>query len=65
MGGKTNDWLTVVVTKEEHQVFTSAWRKAIPCGRSGTGSATRSQIENAVRQVYRDYPEILEALKLG
>jgi len=64
MGGKTDDWATIVVTRGEHQEFTNAWRKAIPYGANGTGIATRSQIENAARKIYEDYPEILEALSL-
>ena len=58
------DWATIVVTRAEHQVFTNAWRRAIPYG-AGTRSASRTQIEGAARQIYADYPEILKALGLG
>ena len=64
IGGSTDDWATVVVTRSEHQVFTNAWRQAIPYG-AGTRTASRAQIEGAARQIYSDYPEILRALGLG
>ena len=59
------DMPSVVVTRAEHQVFTNAWREAIPYGPTGTGRATPAQVEAAARQIYRDYPEILDALGLG
>jgi hypothetical protein len=64
IGGSTDDWATIVVTRSEHQVFTNAWRQAIPYG-AGTRTASRAQIEGAARQIYSDYPEILRALGLG
>lgn len=64
MGGNTDDWATIVVTRSEHQVFTNAWRRAIPYG-AGTRTASRAQIEGTARQIYSDYPEILRALGLG
>ena len=64
MGGNTDDWATVVVTRAEHQAFTNAWRQAIPYGANGTGMATRAQVGGAARNIYRDYPEILKALGL-
>jgi hypothetical protein len=64
MGGNTNDWATIVVTRAEHQVFTNAWRQAIPYG-AGTRSASRATVEAAARRIYSGYPEILKALGLG
>ncbi|MEZ5096454.1 MAG: hypothetical protein R2731_10235 [Nocardioides sp.] len=64
IGGNTDDWATIVVTRSEHQVFTNMWRQAIPYG-AGTRTASRAQIEGAARQIYADYPEILQALGLG
>jgi hypothetical protein len=64
LGGNTNDWASVVLTRGEHQVFTNAWRQAIPYGPEGTGTATRAQVEGAARQIYADYPEFLQALGL-
>ncbi|MCB1257658.1 MAG: hypothetical protein KDB26_11160 [Microthrixaceae bacterium] len=65
MGGNTDDWASIVVTRAEHQQFTNAWRQEIPYGPTGTGMATRAQVEAAARQIYADYPEILRALGLG
>ncbi len=64
MGQSVADMPAVVVTRAEHQVFTNAWREAIPYGPSGTGRAYPAQVEEAARQIYREYPEILQALGL-
>jgi hypothetical protein len=56
---KTGTVQPVAVTTEQHQVFTNAWRKAIPYV-SGTRSATRAQIYDAAREIYAAYPEILK-----
>jgi hypothetical protein len=54
---------SIAVTPVEHQVFTNAWRTAIPYG-EGTANATRDQIMNAARQIYKEYPEIIDAIGL-
>jgi hypothetical protein len=60
--------LSIVLTPQEHQAFTNAWRTQI--GYVGdtnpitTANATPQQIRNAAREVYRDYPDILRALGL-
>ena len=57
-----------MLTKEEHQAFTNAWRKAIPYNNSvsvlKTSTATRNDVINAAKDIYGDYPEILKALGL-
>jgi hypothetical protein len=66
MGQDPAKMLSVAVTpgaKGEHQVFTNAWRSAIPY-REGTANATVEQITSAARQIYADYPAILRALGL-
>ena len=60
---------SVVLTKEEHQVFTNAWREAIPYATEGavgltTKTATPEIVEQAARNIYKEYPEILKALGL-
>ena len=55
--------LSIAVTDREHQVFTNAWRKAISYG-AGTADATADHVRNAARQIYRDYPKILDKLGL-
>ncbi|WP_237732421.1 RHS repeat-associated core domain-containing protein, partial [Flavobacterium sp. UGB4466] len=58
----------IAVTAEEHQIFTNAWRAEIGYKGSSalttTANATKEQIHNAARKVYKDYPEILKALGL-
>ena len=54
--------LPIVVAQPEHQVFTNAWRQAIPYGSRGI---TSSIVNDAARTIYREYPEILQALGLG
>jgi hypothetical protein len=39
MGGNATQRMSVAVTPAEHQVFTNAWRQAIPYG-AGTKAAT-------------------------
>jgi hypothetical protein len=63
LGQNARQGLSVAVTQAEHQAFTNAWRSAIPYG-AGTANATEAQIMNAARQIYADYPQILNALGL-
>lgn len=58
----TYDMFSVALTKEEHQLFTQRWRKAIPYN-SDYSSLTKSQLWSAARKVYQDYPELMEAAK--
>jgi hypothetical protein len=53
---------SVVLTTEEHQLFTDASRAIINYGQ-GTASATVEEIYNMVQKVYEDYPALLEAAK--
>jgi hypothetical protein len=55
--------LSIAVTTAEHQVFTNQWRRLIGYG-SGTRSANLQSVQDAAREIYRDYPEILSALGL-
>lgn len=64
MGQNVGDMASIAVTRAEHQVFTNAWRAAIPYGPQGTRVATRMQVEDAARRIYADYPDILKALGL-
>lgn len=52
----------IVVTRAEHQVFTNAWKQAIPYG---SRNVTPNMVNNAARDIYSDYPEILKASELG
>jgi hypothetical protein len=61
MGENVGEMTSIVLSKAEHDAFTAAWRQLIPYGTN----ATREEIENAARQVYRDHPDILRALRLN
>ncbi|MDY7394917.1 hypothetical protein UMM65_06670 [Aureibaculum sp. 2210JD6-5] len=68
IGGSTSSWKSIVLTKAEHQIFTNAWRKEIGYISDNvllnTSNATKQQILDAAKRVYKDYPEILKALGL-
>jgi RHS repeat-associated protein len=63
LGQAESQMLSVAVTRAEHQAFTNAWRQAIPYG-AGTAGATPQTILAAAREIYKDYPAILNALGL-
>ena len=52
---------SIAVTPAEHQVFTNAWRAAIPYGQ-GTKGATVEQVLAVARSIYSNYPAILQGL---
>ncbi|SHJ18706.1 RHS repeat-associated core domain-containing protein [Malonomonas rubra DSM 5091] len=62
LGTAPGDMASVAVTRAEHQVFTNAWRKAIPYG-EGTAAATKDQIMSAATQIYKNHPKLLDAIK--
>ena len=63
----TNDMLSVAVTKEDHQLFTNAWRKAIGYVNDNnavnTATATQEQIWSAAKDIYANYSDLLDAAK--
>ncbi|KFA59025.1 hypothetical protein A9G48_04830 [Gilliamella sp. wkB18] len=60
LGVNKREILSIVLTKEEHQIFTNAWRKAIPYGTK----PTKELITKVAKEIYKYYPEILKVLKL-
>jgi hypothetical protein len=58
---------SIVLTKEEHQKFTAAWRDAIGYVNSkntlNTQTATRDTILKMARDIYQDYPELLKVIE--
>ncbi|MEM4204847.1 MAG: hypothetical protein QXS54_12335 [Candidatus Methanomethylicaceae archaeon] len=58
---------SIVLTKEQHQVFTNAWRKAIGYigdrGPVTTANATPQDIWIAAQRIYADHPELLAAVR--
>ncbi|MCX7385293.1 MAG: hypothetical protein NTX48_01400 [Planctomycetales bacterium] len=69
MGQKSGGMLSVVLTPKEHQAFTNAWRDRFPrLGQAGHIPYTDlspQQIEDAAREIYAGFPEILKALGLN
>ena len=65
---KEGDMISIVLTKDEHLVFTNAWRKAIPYKNSalylGTNTVNSDDVINAAKRIYNKNPEILKALGL-
>lgn len=60
---KPYSWTAIALTKEQHQLFTNAWRERIGYG-EGTAKATFSMVEDAARRVYADHPDLLRVLGL-
>ncbi len=62
MGGNTNEWSTVVLSRADHQLFTNAWRQEIAYGPLGTGRASVGEVMAAAQRIYANYPNILKVL---
>jgi RHS repeat-associated protein len=65
LGLKGSEMASVALTPAEHQVFTNAWRSLIPYS-TGAGSyinISKQTIWEAAKQVYADYPALLDAAK--
>jgi len=67
LGVSPSSMKAIALTKAEHQVFTNAWRNSIGYSTSqgvNTINATKSQVFDAAREIYKDYPQIIKALGL-
>lgn len=57
-----------MLTPEEHQVITNAWRNAIGYSNSNnainTLTVTIDDIWNAAQDIYANYPELIEAARI-
>ena len=62
LGISANKMLSVVVTSEEHAIFTDAWRKEFSYG-IDYGKIGLDQLWAAAQKIYADYPELLDAAK--
>ena len=54
-------WKFYYDTKKEHREFTNKWRSLIGYGE---GNITPERVLNVAKDIYKDYPEILKALKI-
>lgn len=59
---KTTTAPSVAVTAVEHQKFTNAWRLYFPYGKTDYTALGRDEIWEAAKNIYREYPELLEAV---
>lgn len=62
VGQKAGDMLSVVVSPEEHRVFTNAWRKAIEYG-TDYGTLTKDFVWERAQEIYADYPALLARIE--
>ncbi len=58
----TNDMLSIVLTKEEHRVFTNRWRDLVPYGMD-YAVLTKDEIWGFAQDIYANNPELLEAAR--
>ena len=68
LGMDPNKMTSVVLTKEEHKVFTKKWRELIGYDNIDKGittsQANKELILEKAKEVYKDYPEFLKILGL-
>ena len=62
LGLTVNNMLSVVVTPDEHKVFTDAWLKEFSHG-INYSELTIEQLWKAAQKIYAEYPALLEAAK--
>ena len=69
MGQEPGEMLSIVLTPTEHQKFTNAWHAHFPRLREAAhipyNELSPKQIEEAAREIYAGFPEILKALGLN
>ena len=59
---KSNDFLSVALTHEEHKIFTAKWRELFEYGKDYT-TLTQDKLFEMAQNVYMDYPELLDAAR--
>ena len=66
-----NKMKSIVLTVEEHAAFTKTWRNKIPYTTTNsasnalhTATATKAEVEAIAREIYKNYPDILNILGL-
>ena len=70
--GKTTEqaqqWLSVAVTQQEHQIFINAWRQVIGYSNQAmewtTKTATPEKIWQEAQIIYKNYPALLDAARM-
>lgn len=60
---KSDELLSVVLTHDEHKIFTKEWRKAFAYGKQNYGKLSRYKIWEVAQDIYKGYDELLDAAK--
>jgi RHS repeat-associated protein len=64
---QAKDWLSVALTKEQHQAFTNAWRDGIGFINSNnpinTATASGNDVWRVAQEVYQNFPTLLDAAR--
>ncbi len=53
----------VIITKEQHQLYTNAWRAEIEYGMRGTGTATSGSIREAAAKIYGEDSDLFKSIE--
>lgn len=59
IGIKEGDIISVILTKEQHQVFTNLWRDVIEYG-TDYDQLSKGQVLEIAQDIYKDNPELSE-----
>ena len=62
LGVSIDDMISVVLTKDQHTVFTKLWRELVPYGTNYGKFAKWEDVREIARKVYADYPELFALL---
>lgn len=62
MGLNVDDMISVVLTKEQHSVFTKLWRDAVNYIGDYSDYKNWASIREIAKEVYADYPELFMLL---
>ena len=62
LGIRESEIPSIVLTKEEHRVFTKKWRDTIPYGSNYKNEVSIDDLITIYHDIYADYPNIIEVL---
>ena len=62
LGVSIDDMISVVLTKDQHAVFTKLWRDFVPYGTNYSKFVKWEDVREIARKVYADYPELFALL---
>ena len=62
LGIKSDNIISIALTKEQHRIYTNRWRTEIPYG-SNYNVISKKKLLNAAQKVYKDAPDLLDIVK--